>query len=485
MSSKDGPNNEQSNGSGAGAPTSTTPAHSAVNGAAIQSQISPQIDVTRPNSLPHHQLSSPFTGHYGHYTPHGYPTSGPQHHAFSQGYTSAHIRSLSSGSYPNMHHSSPPPHTSSPLIPTVTTLPPDPPASRVPTPVGPEDPSFDLRFDSENEDPPERILPTAKAAPTSKQPNVAAKSKSKSKDVAAGQKNAKKAKAAEVKARGGRSEGSRNFSEKEMRKIVDLVTEIKPIGGNMWEELEKQYNAWGKKLKKPVATRDWRSLRNKFDQIVKTAKTKPTGDAERKQIFFDALDADALLFQLSGTVALDDNADDVVSLSDSSGDANSVSSQSVKETVATVKSYKVTNPLTSKPQCVDNTTAQVNSTMASMGDFFSSDRVQERDDSQLRELRVRYEQLQESLQQETRRANKLELRNENLKDQLEYHRPPSSRRRHREYTPSPSPPRRRRQEDKDAFAPVASGSGTRDMSSADASESGAPGEPQGDDDMYA
>lgn len=186
---------------------------------------------------------------------------------------------------------------------------------------------------------------------------------------------------------------------------------------------------------------DWPSLLHylyKPSQIVKSAKVKPTGEATRPQLFEDALLAEEELINFSGTYTLDDDINPIHPCRASSpftvSDSDSVKSVK-KETVSTVKSYKANNPLTVKPQRTDSTTSQISGTIANMGSFFSSERVQQRDESramqsmgliqlqstqaELWDLHNQYEQLQEKLYIETCHADRLELRNETLWDQLE------------------------------------------------------------------
>lgn len=278
--------------------------------------------------------------------------------------------------------------------------------------------------------------------------------------------------------RGGRTTGSRNFSSEEMAKLVKLVQEELPLGAAGWDKIVSVYNKWAKP--ETYHERDVKSLRGKFDSIVKTAHEKPTGDANRLELLTQAMQADEAIMTKSGGLTLDDNIDgddsSVLELSSSSdsdsGDADSsdegkgekkkggnargrkdkgkkASEKDEKVKQSFIKAYRVNDPLELKPRQPRTSTTAATEAMSSIGNFFNPNAVRERDDtrmmqgfqitqlqtaqSEIRELRMRVDTLSDKLNAETRRADKAET-------QLELYQNfgMGSRRRHR----SPSSPRR-------------------------------------------
>ncbi|KAF8799598.1 hypothetical protein BYT27DRAFT_7028741, partial [Phlegmacium glaucopus] len=66
------------------------------------------------------------------------------------------------------------------------------------------------------------------------------------------------------KTRGGRKEGSRNFSAEEIVELVNIVGRHVPIGSNGWDAVVKEYNIWAEGK---YVERDSRSLKAKFDSV--------------------------------------------------------------------------------------------------------------------------------------------------------------------------------------------------------------------------
>ncbi|RHY86038.1 hypothetical protein DYB35_009486 [Aphanomyces astaci] len=67
---------------------------------------------------------------------------------------------------------------------------------------------------------------------------------------------------------------SKNFSSEETTRLLDLVEEFKPFGGNMWDRVAFEYNRTGQSN---WPERDGISLRRRFQGL--NNKTKPTGTA--------------------------------------------------------------------------------------------------------------------------------------------------------------------------------------------------------------
>lgn len=66
-------------------------------------------------------------------------------------------------------------------------------------------------------------------------------------------------------AKGGRSQGSRNFQSLETGKLLSIIAKLLPIGGNSWQAVAKEYNEWS--AKHQFKERDKKSLKQKFDMV--------------------------------------------------------------------------------------------------------------------------------------------------------------------------------------------------------------------------
>ncbi|KAF0704830.1 hypothetical protein AaE_014739 [Aphanomyces astaci] len=85
---------------------------------------------------------------------------------------------------------------------------------------------------------------------------------------------------------------SKNFSSEETTRLLDLVEEFKPFGGNMWDRVAFEYNRTGQSN---WPERDGISLRRRFQGL--NNKTKPTGTAycppniERAKRLYSAIES--------------------------------------------------------------------------------------------------------------------------------------------------------------------------------------------------
>ncbi|KAF9009731.1 hypothetical protein BDQ17DRAFT_1348745, partial [Cyathus striatus] len=70
-----------------------------------------------------------------------------------------------------------------------------------------------------------------------------------------------------------------NFGNQEISKLLKLVGEYVPIGGKGWERVALLYNVWAEKG--GFKSRDHRSLRDKYNRLLKEALSKPSGETER------------------------------------------------------------------------------------------------------------------------------------------------------------------------------------------------------------
>ncbi|KAF0705588.1 hypothetical protein AaE_014455 [Aphanomyces astaci] len=104
---------------------------------------------------------------------------------------------------------------------------------------------------------------------------------------------------------------SKNFSSEETSRLLDLVEELKPFGGNMWERVAFEYNrtapsAWPE--------RDGVSLKRRFQGL--NNKTKPTGtsycppDVERAKRIYLAIESKVGAIELHDQEEYGDAASD-------------------------------------------------------------------------------------------------------------------------------------------------------------------------------
>ncbi|KAH9067966.1 hypothetical protein EDB83DRAFT_2519052 [Lactarius deliciosus] len=256
-----------------------------------------------------------------------------------------------------------------------------------------------------------------------------------------------------TKVKGGRQHGATNFGETATVELLKIVEKHLPIGSGGWEAVKKEYNEFA--TENNQHERDIRSLKQKFDKLVNTAMEKPTGEANRSLLLEAALRVHEKLQNKSGTAVLLDgdtseeereakgkarlgvaNAHEIIHLT-SDGDSNgegelkgSKKGKAVKSNFV-VKAYQTANPLETKTRKAQVSSSQAADTIAAIGSYFSPERVRERDDSslnlfqfqstltELREVRLRNEQLQDTLNLETRRADRLENQTSNLKEKID------------------------------------------------------------------
>ncbi|KAJ7224204.1 hypothetical protein GGX14DRAFT_350570, partial [Mycena pura] len=147
----------------------------------------------------------------------------------------------------------------------------------------------------------------------------------------------------------GRPQGSANFRKDDVGRILSIVKRHQPMGGRGWEKVTKEYNMWAVKHSRPE--REWKSLKNKFDSLVKT--TKPTGDAECPPEVKEAKRIDQMISSKSGSHSVRDAPSASHSHAHCDGDASNTSSDDSIEfienkTYTAIAHRAPTPPLTSR-----------------------------------------------------------------------------------------------------------------------------------------
>ncbi|KAJ3916161.1 hypothetical protein F5877DRAFT_69295 [Lentinula edodes] len=111
------------------------------------------------------------------------------------------------------------------------------------------------------------------------------------------------------------SGGSGNEARLKKKGGRTKVGDMLPIGQKGWEAVVSTYNKWARKNGYPERERP--PLANKFNSLVTIAKMKPTGDAEHRQMYAEALMAED---SLNEKAAIGDVQDDVVEISSNDDD---------------------------------------------------------------------------------------------------------------------------------------------------------------------
>ncbi|RHY04012.1 hypothetical protein DYB25_010848 [Aphanomyces astaci] len=122
---------------------------------------------------------------------------------------------------------------------------------------------------------------------------------------------------------------SKNFSSEETARLLDLVEELKPFGGNMWERVAFEYN---RSAHATWPERDGISLKRRFQGL--NNKSKPTGTAyippnvERAKRLYMEIESKV------GAIQLHDQDDDATSeRSEPSSDGHEEAASLVDELV--------------------------------------------------------------------------------------------------------------------------------------------------------
>lgn len=68
--------------------------------------------------------------------------------------------------------------------------------------------------------------------------------------------------------------GAPNYSEDDIKALLDIVDELEPIGNNEWCLVSSRFNSYAAEHQRPM--RDTESVKGKFDRLANTKK--PTGD---------------------------------------------------------------------------------------------------------------------------------------------------------------------------------------------------------------
>ncbi|KAJ8461935.1 hypothetical protein ONZ51_g11223 [Trametes cubensis] len=88
--------------------------------------------------------------------------------------------------------------------------------------------------------------------------------------------------------RAGRQSGSVNYTKPEIKELLKIIHEVLPAGQDGWKKVTETYKKWALAHGRPE--RPEKSLRNKFDALLREASKKPTGSAEIPEHLQEVLD---------------------------------------------------------------------------------------------------------------------------------------------------------------------------------------------------
>ena len=128
---------------------------------------------------------------------------------------------------------------------------------------------------------------------------------------------------------GGRSQGAKNYSQAEKDKMLDIVSEVLPLGDLDWQQVAEKHNRLF-----PATARDADSLKRKFTELAK--KKPPTGDpncpqdVKRAKQLFRNIEKRADMVCYSQLDAAVDYSDDEYCTSESESDVQPPKRQSTQ-----------------------------------------------------------------------------------------------------------------------------------------------------------
>ncbi|KAF8653243.1 hypothetical protein AX16_004071 [Volvariella volvacea WC 439] len=94
--------------------------------------------------------------------------------------------------------------------------------------------------------------------------------------------------------RGGRTVGSQNFGMEEIKELLRVVRAVLPIGPSGWLKVGNDYEAWVR-TQSNVSSRDVKTLKDKYNRLVREAREKPEAAGPRSEILKNALGIDELI----------------------------------------------------------------------------------------------------------------------------------------------------------------------------------------------
>ncbi|KAJ7836830.1 hypothetical protein B0H13DRAFT_2106410 [Mycena leptocephala] len=131
---------------------------------------------------------------------------------------------------------------------------------------------------------------------------------------------------AEHPSKRGRRKGSQNWSKEDIKKLLDPVQKLLPLGQKGWKTVTERFGKWADASKRPQ--RDGKAIESKYKVLLKTKK--PTGDAYYPPEIKGGHQIEDLINQHADTRELSDDSD--VGAGDESDDSIEVLDHSVVRT---------------------------------------------------------------------------------------------------------------------------------------------------------
>ncbi|KAJ3885200.1 hypothetical protein GG344DRAFT_70740 [Lentinula edodes] len=223
----------------------------------------------------------------------------------------------------------------------------------------------------------------------------------------------------EKKKTGGRTVGSTEYSTTELSGMVRLVLKYLPMGKKGWERVVNEYNKWASTNGYPP--QQYKPFQTRWNRCVLIASTKPTGDADRLEMYERVLEAEAAIAQRVSLGSLQDN-ENVISISseedDDDDDEDLVINKrkgKVRGSEGTVltKAYKVEAPLNDAPRTRMSRQSQANDLLGGISASLNPQNLQQRDVNrasmnlqmmQMQHMQTQLNNLQQRLDTATREA---------------------------------------------------------------------------------
>ncbi|KAJ3817499.1 hypothetical protein F5880DRAFT_1511723 [Lentinula raphanica] len=217
----------------------------------------------------------------------------------------------------------------------------------------------------------------------------------------------------EKKKAGGRTTGSTEYSTAELSAMVRFVHKFLPMGKKGWERVTNEYNKWASANGYPE--RQCKPFQTRWNRSVLIATTKPTGDADRLEMYERVIEAEAAIAQRVSLGSLQDSPDDdnIISISSEEEDDVEVTKNKGKKGTVLMKAYKVEPPLGEAPRPRISRQSQANGLLGGISASLNPRNIQQRDENrasmnlqmiQMQYMQTQLNNLQQRLDTATREA---------------------------------------------------------------------------------
>ncbi|SJL15306.1 uncharacterized protein ARMOST_18799 [Armillaria ostoyae] len=241
----------------------------------------------------------------------------------------------------------------------------------------------------------------------------------------------------------GHAPGARGYSDEESTALLLLALEARPLGGNAWEAVWMDYKNTAEE--KGWSIRDAKSIRAKYDALLKLALSKPTGEAERSAVLELALEVRDAITERAATLDINDPVfqeeeqaqnPEIIEIDHSDEEPTAPvprrdpigpvkGTKAPKNGTVLTKAYRVENPVAAaKSRAAGGRHPSATEALGAITSFFDPAVMKNRDDervsqafqlsqmatlqAEIRELRQRLDIMSDKYHDELRRADKAE-----------------------------------------------------------------------------